>query len=263
MKDVGIETVTELKHKVNLLANEKTDKELSEDIQEELGRFEKTLNSVQSIADALEKRTKLVESKANKMQDSSNEFEGRLVDIETSVSTIMETQNRKVSFTAQLRPPGDATAVLYKKNQIIKFNHVFYNDGNGFNTTSGVFTVPVSGVYQFIFFVEGWKVDEDNDCPEAIVWLVVDRVGLVIVAVAEPVNKGHHVQAGNAYINYFTKGQQVLLGTTHTCETSVIAGYRTTFLAHFYTENKYRFQPFCGFQKVQMDNGCCLFKRRN
>jgi methyl-accepting chemotaxis protein len=96
MKDVDIETVAELKHKVNLLANEKTDRELSEAIQGRVRTVEKTLNSVQSIADALEKRTKLVETNATKMQDSSIEFESRLGDIETSVSTIMETQNRYV-----------------------------------------------------------------------------------------------------------------------------------------------------------------------
>jgi hypothetical protein len=91
--------------------------------------------------------------------------------------------------------------------------------------------VPVSGVYQFIFFVEGWNmdVDDDNKCPKAVVWLVVDRVGLEIEAVAKPVKKGNKMQAGNTYINYFTKGQQVLVGTTFACKTFVISAYRTTF----------------------------------
>ena len=37
---------------------------------------------------------------------------------------------------------------------IIKFEEVLLNEGSGYNSTTGLFTAPTSGVYQFSYFIE-------------------------------------------------------------------------------------------------------------
>jgi hypothetical protein len=107
---------------------------------------------------------------------------------------------------------------------------VFYNDGGGFNATSGEFTVPQPGVYIFIFFVESYQPTDDKTCLGAFVKLYVDGVYAEMSAIADP-NYVQHVQAGNSYINYFDKGQRVLIQTAdlEKCQTSYIGGTSTTF----------------------------------
>jgi hypothetical protein len=91
-----------------------------------------------------------------------------------------------------------------------------------------VFTVPISGVYLFIFFVESFQPNESNSCLGAFVKLYVDGVYAKMSAIADP-NYQQHIQAGNSYINYFTKGQRVLIQTAEKCQTSYIGDFRTTF----------------------------------
>ena len=38
-------------------------------------------------------------------------------------------------------------------DQVIVFNQVQLNDGNGYSKQTGAFTVPISGVYVFTFFI--------------------------------------------------------------------------------------------------------------
>ena len=39
------------------------------------------------------------------------------------------------------------------QNQVLVFNKVILNDGNGYSMYSGVFTAPIAGVYHFNFFI--------------------------------------------------------------------------------------------------------------
>jgi hypothetical protein len=80
------ETGTELKQKISQLENEKADNG-------RVSTVEKTLNSVQSSADDLRNRTELVQTKITGEQDFSS-FGSRLDNIETNVSTVMETMKK-------------------------------------------------------------------------------------------------------------------------------------------------------------------------
>ncbi|XP_053372659.1 uncharacterized protein LOC128546289 [Mercenaria mercenaria] len=53
-----------------------------------------------------------------------------------------------IAFTAFLDHDGD-----YGAGQTIAFNKIITNDGNGYNTRTGVFTCPEEGMYLFTFFV--------------------------------------------------------------------------------------------------------------
>ncbi|XP_060563828.1 uncharacterized protein LOC132723168 isoform X3 [Ruditapes philippinarum] len=213
------ETGTELKQKMSQLENEKADNG-------RVSMVEKTLNLIQSSADDLRNRTELVESKITEQQNCSR-FGSRLDDIESNVSTVMETMKKKVSFSAQFRIIN-TSGMDISKNTTIRFNHVFHNDGGGYNVSTGKFTVPISGVYMFIFFVESFQKVERNICPGGFVKLYVDDVYAEMSAIADP-NYQQHIQAGNSYIKNFTEGQRVFIRTTDTCPTSYIGGTRTTF----------------------------------
>ena len=54
-----------------------------------------------------------------------------------------------VAFSAYL----DHTLSNLQKNQVIVFNRILLNEGEGYDTTSGVFTCPRTGVYLATFFV--------------------------------------------------------------------------------------------------------------
>ena len=54
-----------------------------------------------------------------------------------------------MAFSAYL----DHTLKNIQRNQIIVFNRIMLNEGEGYDTTSGVFTCPHTGVYLVTFFV--------------------------------------------------------------------------------------------------------------
>lgn len=52
----------------------------------------------------------------------------------------------QVAFHAVLT----TTSVSVSLNEVIKFNHIITNIGEGYNTSTGTFTAPVAGYYEFI-----------------------------------------------------------------------------------------------------------------
>ena len=57
-----------------------------------------------------------------------------------------QTTGRRVAFDAYM-----TTNTTLPVNQPVKFDGVDLNEGNGYDQTTGIFTCPVDGVYQFSY----------------------------------------------------------------------------------------------------------------
>jgi C1q domain len=56
----------------------------------------------------------------------------------------------KVSFSARITEPRSAVPLYEDGNVLARYNELQWNDGNGFNAATGVFTAPAQGLYCFI-----------------------------------------------------------------------------------------------------------------
>ncbi|XP_078698557.1 caprin-2-like [Branchiostoma floridae x Branchiostoma belcheri] len=92
---------------------------------------------------------------------------------------------------------------VYRSNEVIVFNHVFTNVGNGYDVATGKFTAPMDGVYVFMYNIH------KNLASHGM------RVALMhngeIQVLAEDVSGDPHDMAGNSVILQLTEGDGVWL----------------------------------------------------
>ncbi|KAG5845612.1 hypothetical protein ANANG_G00141130 [Anguilla anguilla] len=62
----------------------------------------------------------------------------------------------KVAFSAALRIGENVTLGPYRQFHILVYKNVYTNIGGAYNISTGIFTVPVRGVYRFFFTAFGW-----------------------------------------------------------------------------------------------------------
>ncbi|KAJ8390252.1 hypothetical protein AAFF_G00108210 [Aldrovandia affinis] len=62
----------------------------------------------------------------------------------------------QVAFAASLRKSEQTTLGPYPEFHILVYKNIFTNIGGAYNTSTGIFTVPVRGVYHFTFNAFGW-----------------------------------------------------------------------------------------------------------
>ena len=128
-------------------------------------------------------------------------------DLEKELADLKQKQGTTVMFSAyvdQFR--------TYTPGQVVVFNHEVTNIGQHYNTSTGVFTCPVSGYYVFDVHIMG-QVDKNAE--------VVIRHNGANLAWAFADDK-YDYQSGSLYVN-------IVLKTGDTVE---VASYTTSFFNH-------------------------------
>jgi len=85
--------------------------------------------------------------------------------------------------------------------QTVVFNQVLINDGNGYNSLTGIFTAPVTGTYFFNFTIHVWDLINAK--------LVKDGHDLVAIVAASPHDLAKGEQNSNSVVVQLNVGQSV------------------------------------------------------
>ncbi|XP_045209459.2 complement C1q tumor necrosis factor-related protein 7-like [Mercenaria mercenaria] len=158
------------------------------------------------------------------IQNSPKLQSERLKELELTVEKLTKTvQEITLVAKTSVDPALSFSAVLDDAlyniviGQTILFNKVFLNDGSAYNENTGVFTVPVDGVYLFSYFV----AEINND--QIVLRLVVNGQNKVD-AVAEGLQDRHNDQGGNVVILKLTAGDRVLIEAYDTSNVHIDGG---------------------------------------
>lgn len=103
---------------------------------------------------------------------------------------------------------------------VIKYDYVIFNAGNGYDPSTGIFTVPLEGMYMFTYFVEALGTQA------AEIQLIVDGM-IRFPAISEPESPGNDDTGGNMVIEHLVKGQQVWIETYESENQNIFPGFTT------------------------------------
>ncbi|KAH3750143.1 hypothetical protein DPMN_184661 [Dreissena polymorpha] len=170
-------------------------------------------------------------------QSRDETFEKTLSDLNSKTSTIaahVDTSRGQISRLQDLTGTFSGFSVrlftksnsYYNKETVIKFDEVYYNAGGHYSPSTGIFTVPVSGVYVFMFNVQVGPYDSTDKNRKADVVLYVNGD---IKAEAIVTGVGSDFTAGNAAVLHVWAGQRVYVSTSNLQERYYIWPWRTSF----------------------------------
>ncbi|KAL2083069.1 hypothetical protein ACEWY4_020842 [Coilia grayii] len=120
--------------------------------------METRLRASESKAEAMETRLRASESKAEAMETRLRASESKAEAMETRLKGNLrrEREQSRVSFSAALLAQGRRTIGPSPVPLTLVFELVFTNSGNAYNSSTGIFTAPIRGVYFFVVFVYGY-----------------------------------------------------------------------------------------------------------
>ena len=97
----------------------------------------------------------------------------------------------------------DRSLTNVRIGEVIKFETVQLNEGSGYDPTTGLFTAPAPGVYQFSYFVG------HNYNPPGQTWARLMAKGKTVnSAVADAIETGFDIQGGNVGIVRLNTGEK-------------------------------------------------------
>ncbi|XP_060579761.1 heavy metal-binding protein HIP-like [Ruditapes philippinarum] len=212
--------ITELQHKLGII----------EDGNERLRRL---FNEEKEIDNTTEQNISLtnIDSNVPPRDDDDLHIKSRIVEKKHEwqspiIRRIRASSTGFVAFTAYLDHP------LKGLNPVttIKFNKIITNSGNGYNTFTGIFTAPVSGIY-FITYTFECSLKQTN------VRLMKDDLNIVDAVVYADVDSGIYRQgmATNSAVIEVTAGQSIWLETIYDYD------------AEIFSSEDYRYVTFTGF----------------
>lgn len=101
------------------------------------------------------------------------------------------------------------------------FDSIYYNSGSGYDTSTGIFTCPRSGMYLFAIFVEA--VDAS---PAAALVLTINGKHW-LDAVSERYATGHDSTGGNILVQHIQEGDRVWVETYYHDNQDLYNGFTT------------------------------------
>ncbi|XP_063047935.1 complement C1q tumor necrosis factor-related protein 3-like [Engraulis encrasicolus] len=147
---------------------------------------------------------------------------------------IQETQTQKdapVAFSASFDMREDLHIGPFNQDTTLVFNYTFTNVGNHYNTSTGVFTAPVCGVYQFHYhvFASGVKGTGAN----------LERNGHhVVSAYNHLAPDGHDVNTSQTVSIELREGDKVCLRLERGWWVAAYTAHQTTFSGQLLFEAK-------------------------
>ncbi|KAH3783048.1 hypothetical protein DPMN_160975 [Dreissena polymorpha] len=125
-----------------------------------------------------------------------------------------------VGFSIELRSNYN----YYNNITVIKFDNVHYNEGSHYSPSTGIFTVPLSGLYVFMFNVQVRYKSSDTS-QLAYVKLQVNGISKAL-ALVQGIG---HLTGGNAAVVKVSAGDRVYVSTADERDRYYIHPYRTMF----------------------------------
>lgn len=162
-----------------------------------LASLQTNLNTLSStVAYTIQPELKSLSSRISSVSSSLSSESFSLSSRISSLSDrIYEEEKRKVAFSVRMRNQPDS---IYLPKEKIIFDDVFYNEGSGYSTSSGIFTAPKTGTYIFTVNTEA------TDAGKGMVSLMV-RGHKRCEALAE---KGYDNTGGCTTVAYVYSGDQ-------------------------------------------------------
>ncbi|XP_070196809.1 complement C1q tumor necrosis factor-related protein 3-like [Littorina saxatilis] len=112
--------------------------------------FEQQANTIQTL------QSELVATK-NALTEVKTETSNRLTGAENRLAAVEKKQSNPVAFTVRFA----ADPVTIGINQTLKFDNFVTNIGGGYDTSTGIFTAPLAGLYAF--YLDVMNANKDTE----------------------------------------------------------------------------------------------------
>ena len=154
------------------------------------------LKSNLQIELAAEIKTSTLEPESTPKKEDVNGLKSSISALESKLA------RQKVAFSAGLNQSTSELAI----GSTIVFDEIVYQDGNGYNSTDGIFTCPETGVYMFSVVLHCWHGKEGVKSLAARLMVASKEKSCVV---SESRHSQHNDQASNLVILSVKQGQRV------------------------------------------------------